>query len=348
VSRKGWLLFIAISIIWGIPYLFIKVAVGALDPTVVVCARVGIAAVVLVPVAAHRGALRPLAGSVPALAALALVQIAVPFVLISSGEQHIASSLTSLLIAAVPLLVALFALRLDPSERVGGLRLVGLVAGAAGVAALVGLDTGGDRLKMLGAAMVLGATACYAVAALLVKRPRIAALPSLGVVTAECVVSTVVLAPLAATRLPAHLPDPAVLASLLVLGLVCTALAELIFFALVAEVGASRGTVFTYVNPAVAVFLGVTLRGEAFTAVTAAGFLLIILGSWLSTGGTPPFLQRPIRTADRSRPGPAGASGSADAGTHRLCRRGPLANWSSPGRAHRRAGRENHSGRLLG
>lgn len=300
MTPRGWLLFIAISVFWGIPYFFIKIAVGDLDPVVVVCSRVAIAALVLLPVAAYRGVLRQVSGRLPAIAALAMVQIAVPFVLISYGELHIASSLASLLIAAEPLLVALFALRFSPSERVGGTRLLGLVIGALGVAALVGLDAGDDRLKLLGALLVLLATGCYAASALLLKHRIFAALPSLGVVAVECACTTVVLAPVAATRLPAHLPDPGVLASLLVLGLVCTAIAELTFFAPVAEVGASRGTVFTYVNPAVAVLLGVVFLGEPLGATIIAGFLLILLGSWLSTGGRlPPRL--------RDSPAPVGA-----------------------------------------
>lgn len=293
MSRKGWLLFIAMSVIWGIPYLFIKIAVRELDPSVVVFARVGIAAVVLLPVAAHRKVLRQLRKRWIAVAALALVQIVGPFLLISYGEQHIASSLTSLLIAAEPLLVALFALRFDSRERVTGLRLVGLLIGMGGVVTLLGFDVGGDKQSLLGAMFVLLAAAGYAISALLIRRPTIAALPNLGVVTVECITSTIVLLPLALARLPAKIPDPGVLASLLILGLICTALAYLLFYALIGEVGASRGTVITYVNPAVSVLLGVTLLGEPLNAAIIVGFLLIILGSWLSTSGIlPPMLRR--------------------------------------------------------
>src|SRR5438874_283784 len=214
MTRKGWLLFIAMSVIWGIPYLFIKIALLELDPGVVVFARVGIAALVLIPIAIH------------------------------------------------PILVALLALRFDPGERVTGLRLVGLLIGIVGVGVLLGFDVGGDGQKLLGAAMVLLAALGYAISALLIRRPTISALPSLGVVSVMCLTSTIVLLPLAVLRLPNKIPDPEVIASLLVLGLICTALAYLIFFALIAEVGASRGTVITYVNPALSVFLGVTLLSE--------------------------------------------------------------------------------------
>jgi drug/metabolite transporter (DMT)-like permease len=300
MTRKGWLLFSAISVFWGIPYLFIKIAVQQLEPTVVVFARVGIAAAVLLPVAAHRRILQPIGRQWLTIAMLSLVQIVGPFLLISYGEQHITSSLTSLLIASEPLLVALFALRLDPGERVGGLRLVGLLIGMVGVVALLGLDVGGDEQRLLGAGFVLLATAGYAASALLLKHPTIAALPRLAIATVECAVATLVLSPLALARLPSRLPNLEVTLSLLVLGLICTALAYLTFFALVAEVGASRGTVFTYVNPVVSVFLGVILLSEPFDLVTIVGFLLIILGSWLSTGGALPLAAR-VRQ-QRSRP----------------------------------------------
>lgn len=295
MTRKGWLLFIAMSVIWGIPYLFIKIAVRELDPSVVVFARVGIAALVLLPLAASRGALQPLRKLWYIVAALACVQIAAPFLLISFGEQHIASSLTSLLIAADPLLVALFALRLDSRERVGGLRLFGLLVGMVGVIVLLGLDVGGDAQRLLGAFLVLLAAAFYAISVLLIRKPTIAALPNLGVVAVECTTSAIVVMPLALTRLPAHFPSLDIIASLLVLGLICTALAYVLYFALIAEVGASRGTVITYVNPAVSVLLGVTLLGEPLNTAIIVGFLLIIAGSWLSTGGILPpqvsFLQ---------------------------------------------------------
>jgi drug/metabolite transporter (DMT)-like permease len=292
MTRKGWLLFILMSLFWGIPYFFIKIAVRELDPVVVVFARIGIAAIVLIPVAIQRHVLSAVRKRWLVIAMLSLVQIAGPFLLISYGEQHIASSLTSLLIAAEPLLVALLALRLDPGEQVRGLRLVGLFIGMAGVVALVGFDAGGDGQGLLGAFLVLLAATGYAVGALFVKRPSIASLPTLGVVAFECAIATVVLAPLALTRLPARLPSLPVILSLLVLGLVCTALAYLTFFALVAEVGASRGTVFTYVNPAVSVLLGVTLLGEPLKVVTIVGFALILIGSWLSTGGHLPLSPR--------------------------------------------------------
>jgi drug/metabolite transporter (DMT)-like permease len=293
MSRKGWLLFTAISIFWGIPYFFIKIAVSELDPAIVVFARIGMAAIILVPIAFQRKAFGDLRGRWPLLVTLGFVHLAIPFLLISYGEQHISSSLTSLLIASEPLLIALLAFRFDPSERVRGLRLLGLLIGLGGVVTLLGFDISGDSQKALGAVLVLLAATGYAISALLARRPAIVAMPRLGVVAIECSVASIVLLPLAIAHWPERMPTFPVIASLLVLGAICTALALLTFFALIAEVGASRGAAFTYVNPAVSVLLGALVLGEGLSVATICGFFLIILGSWLSTGGTLPARWRP-------------------------------------------------------
>jgi len=313
MTRKGWLLFTAMSVIWGIPYLFIKIAIRELDPTVVVWIRVGIAALILLPISLQQRVLPALRGRWLIVAALACVQIVGPFLLISYGEVHISSSLTSLLIAADPLLIVLFALRFDPGERVNRLRLLGLLIGMAGVVILLGLNIGGDEQRLPGAGLILLATAAYAISALLIKRPVIATLPSLAVVTVECITTTILLLPLAVTRLPARFPDLQVLFSLLILGLICTALAYVLFFALVGEIGAGRAAVITYVNPAVSVLLGVIFLGEPLNISLAVGFLLIIAGSWLSTGSMLPVAARGVPPAIEMEIGPELATSRQDA-----------------------------------
>jgi drug/metabolite transporter (DMT)-like permease len=291
MTRRAWLMFAAVSLLWGVPYLFIKVAVAEVPPVTVVFARVALAALLLGPVAARRGALLELRGRLPELALLSLLEITIPFLLISMGEQRITSSLTGLLIAALPLFVALLALRFDSAERVGGSRLLGLLLGIGGVAALLGIDVGGDTAQLAGAAMVLLATLCYASSTLLVKR-AFSDVPMLGVVTAATAISSLVLAPFALALTPARLPSLQVMLALGALGVLCTAAALLLYFALIVEAGPSRAAVVTYLNPAVAVALGVVVLGEPLTGAIIAGFLLIIAGSWLST--------RP--TAARSQP----------------------------------------------
>jgi drug/metabolite transporter (DMT)-like permease len=282
MTRRAWLLFAAVSLVWGVPYLFIKVAVAELAPVVVVFVRVTMAALLLWPVALRRGAVRQLGRRLPQLLVLSLLEIAAPFLLISMGEQRIASSLAGLLIAAMPLFVALLALRFDPAERVGGLRLLGLLLGLGGVAVLLGIDAGHDAAQLEGAAMVLLATGSYASATLVVKR-FFADVPTLGVVTAATTIAAALLAPFAVAAAPVHLPSLRVTLALLALGVVCTAAGLLLYFALIVRAGPSRAAVITYVNPAVAVALGVAVLGEPLTAAIVVGFLLIIAGSWLST-----------------------------------------------------------------
>jgi drug/metabolite transporter (DMT)-like permease len=279
-------MFAAVSLLWGVPYLFIKVAVGEVPPVTVVFVRVALAASLLLPLAARRGALRGLAGRLPAVLVLSLLEITVPFVLISMGEQRISSSLTGLLIAALPLFVALLALRFDPAERVGGLRLLGLLLGIGGVALLLGLDVGGDAGQLLGAVLVLLATLCYAASTLVVKR-SFSEVPMLGVVAVATAVATVLLAPPALVLTPARLPGVEVVLALSALGVLCTAAALVLYFALIVEAGPSRAAVITYLNPAVAVTLGVAVLGEPLTPAIVLGFLLIVAGSLLATQPSP-------------------------------------------------------------
>lgn len=282
MTRRAWLMFAAVSLLWGLPYLLIKVAVAEVAPVTVVFTRVAMAALLLWPIAARRGALRGLRRRLPQLLMLSLTEITVPFLLISMGEQRIASSLAGLLIAALPLFVALLALRFDSAERVGGLRLLGLLLGIGGVAVLLGIDVGGDSAQLLGAALVLLATWCYAISTLVVKRV-FSDTSMLGVVTVTTTIASLLLAPFAVVLTPARLPGLHVVLALVGLGVLCTAAALMLYFALIVEAGPSRATVITYLNPAVAVVLGAVVLGEPLTATIIAGFLLIIAGSWLST-----------------------------------------------------------------
>jgi drug/metabolite transporter (DMT)-like permease len=295
MTRRAWLLFAAVALLWGVPYLFIKVAVAEVPPVTVVFARVALAAALLGPVAARRGALRGLRGRLPQLVLLALLEITIPFLLISMGEQRITSSLAGLLIASMPLFVALLALRFDPAERVTGARLLGLLVGIAGVAALLGIDLAGDLGQVAGGAMVLLATLCYATSTLLVKR-AFSDVPMLGVVTVATAISALLLAPFALALTPARLPSLNVALALAGLGVLCTAAGLLAYFALIVEAGPSRAAVITYMNPAVAVALGVAVLGEPLTGAILAGFALIIAGSWLSTRPPAP---RPATAASR-------------------------------------------------
>jgi drug/metabolite transporter (DMT)-like permease len=302
MSARGWALFAAVSVIWGVPYLFIKIAVDdGLTPGFVAWSRVALAAIVLLPLALRAGALRGL--PLRWLVAFATAEICIPFPLIGFGEQRISSSLAAILIAALPLVVSFLALRFDRAERPTPTRLVGMLIGLAGVVALVGIDIGGRGAELLGAAAVLTATLGYAVGPLIVKR-RLAGADPLGPVTAAMCIASIMLLPFGIGDFPSEAPTGEAVAAVIVLGLVCSAIAFLVFFRLIAEVGPSRATVITYVNPIVALALGVAILGESVTAGAIAGLLLILAGSWLSTDGRlPPGL---AAIADRARGRPAG------------------------------------------
>lgn len=281
MTRQAWVLFVAMCLLWGTPYLLIKVAVAELEPTFLVFARLMISALVLLPLAAARGALRAARKRWLILLVIAAFGIVAPFLLIAYGEEHITSSLAALLIAADPLFIVILALWFDKSERTSGWRLLGLCLGFVGVAVLLGVNLGGDAQAVLGGAMVLGAAVCYAVSALLVKRTS--GVTPLGSTSVSLAMASVLLAPMALLNVPTRLPSLPVLASVVALGLVCTALAYVIYYSLIAEAGATRAALITYVNPAIAVILGVLILGEPVTITTIIGFALILLGCALST-----------------------------------------------------------------
>jgi drug/metabolite transporter (DMT)-like permease len=288
MSARAWAAFGAVSVLWGMPYLFIKVAVDdGVPPAFLAWVRVVLGATVLMTLAWHAGLLSSLRGRWGWLAVFAVVEITLPFPLIAAGELHVASSLAAILIAAAPLFVALLALRFDATERVTGERLAGLVIGLAGVVALVGIDVAGETDELIGAAAILVSALCYAIGPMVLKR-HLADLDPRASMAAALVVASLVLAPAAAIDPPAEAPSASALAALVVLGIFCTAAAFAIYASLVAEVGAGRALVITYVAPVVAVALGVAILGEHLGAGAIAGLLLILAGSWLSTDGRLP------------------------------------------------------------
>ncbi len=280
MSRRGWLLFSAMAVIWGIPYLLIKVAVDEISPSTLVLARTTIAAALLLPIAFARGQLRALLPRWRPLVLFALVEICLPWVLLGFAEQRLSSSLTGLLVAAVPLVGAMLARYGPASDRLDRRRVVGLLVGLAGVAALVGFEVQVDDARAVVAVAVVAVS--YAVGPLILAR-RLADLPGLGVIAAAMLISALFYLPTGVAQAPAQWPSAKIVAAVVTLGVVCTAIAFVLFFLLIAEVGPARATVITYVNPAVALLLGVVILDERFTVATAVGFGLILLGSVLAT-----------------------------------------------------------------
>ncbi len=290
MTRRGALLFAAMCVIWGVPYLMIRVAVRELTPATLVFGRTAIAALLLLPAAALRHELRPLARCWAPLLAYTAVEVAIPWVLLARAETKLTSSLTGLLIAAVPLVGALVVTLTGERERLGRRSWLGLAIGIAGVAAIVGLNVG--QVNVLALVEVAVVAVGYAVGPIILSR-RLAGVPALGVVAASLAISALVYAPFAAAQWPAAVPSAHVLESVLGLAVVCTAIAFLLFFALIAEIGPVRATVITYVNPAVAAVLGVAVLGERLTAGMVGGFALVLVGSVLATGAGPDALAEP-------------------------------------------------------
>ena len=293
MSRKGWVLFLALSVIWGVPYLLIKVAVGALHPSVVVFLRTVIGAALLLPFAGFRGELRPVLRRWRPLLLFAFVEITAPWLLLTEAEQKVSSSFAGLLVAVVPLIGAVLAVLLGSSDRLNRRRMVGLLVGFAGVAALLGIDLAGAHGQALASVFILVVAVGYAAGPMIVAR-SLSDVPSYGVIALSLGLNAVVYLPFALHDAPGSMPAANVVWSVIGLGALCTAAAFLVFFALIAEVGPQRATVITYLNPAVAIALGVSLRGEALTVGMVVGFPLVLFGCRLATGRTHEVAESPI------------------------------------------------------
>ncbi len=306
MSRRAWIAFAAMSVLWGIPYLFIKIAVDdGVPPAFLAWSRVLLAAIVLLALAARAGTVQTIRGHGRWLALYALCEIAIPFPLIAAGERHVASSTTAIVIATVPLLAALLALRFNPGERLTRGRLAGLLIGLAGVVALVGIDVAGSSSELLGIGAILIGACGYATGPLIISR-RLGGIDPRAAMGTSLAIAAVLLTPFTALDPPRAVPAAGAIASMLVLGLVCTAAAFIGLTILVDAAGPSRTVIITYVNPVVALALGVALLGEQPGAGAIAGLVLILAGSWLATDGRLPPARhrrqsgrRPTRTAKR-------------------------------------------------
>jgi drug/metabolite transporter (DMT)-like permease len=297
MTRRGLVLFALMSVIWGVPYLLIRVAVAEVTPATLVLARTAIAAAILLPYAIARADLRAVLARWRWVVAFAAIEIAIPWIALGSADQHITSSLAGLLIAGVPFVGTALALLTGGTDRLSRTGLVGLVIGLAGVAAIVwGNFATTDATALLQIAVVV---VCYAVGPAILAR-RLGGLSSVGVMAISLALCAVVYVPIAAAQLPGAVPSPNVLAAVAILAVVCTAAGFLVFAALIHEIGPVRSTVITYVNPAVAAILGVLVLEEPFSLAMGIGFALVVIGLTLAT-------RRP-QIAPTSAPAPARAS----------------------------------------
>jgi drug/metabolite transporter (DMT)-like permease len=274
--------------IWGGSYLFIKIGVRDLSPAMVAWARVALAALVLVPIAARSGALAVARGSgIAWLALVGAIQVAGPFLLIAAAEEEISSGLAGILVASAPIFTALLAIRFDQEERSSGMRLVGVLLGLAGVAVLLGVDLNGSTSELLGGLAVLLAGLGYAIGGFLVKK-RLAAVPPIGLAAWVMVASTVVLLPAAIATLPDSAPRLGPVAAVSALGILGTGVAFAIFYALMGTVGPARTFIVTYLAPGFAIAYGAIFLDEVITVSTLGGLALILGGSYLAAGRSAP------------------------------------------------------------
>lgn len=281
MNRRAVLLFAAMAVIWGIPYLLIRVAVAEVSPPVLVFLRTLIGALVLVPLALARGGFGPTIRHWRWVAAFAVVEIAGPWVLLGWAEQRVTSSLAGLLVAGVPLVGTVIAVVTGGRDRhMGRVPAVGLLLGFIGVAAIAGTDLDASSAGAIAAmgVVVVG----YALGPAILAR-KLVGVPSLAVMAPSLAGTALLYLPIAAIAWPAVPPSTDAIAAIVILGLVCTALAFVLFAELIAAIGPVRGTVITYVNPAVAAILGVAILAEPFTPAMAVGFGLVITGSVLAT-----------------------------------------------------------------
>lgn len=280
MSRRGIALFAAMSLLWGVPYLFIRIAVEQMPPAVLVFGRTTLAALILLPLALRGRGLLPLLRRWQPLLAFAAIEIALPWYFISNAEQTVSSSLAGLLLSAVPLAATLIAIGRGDREGIRPVALAGLALGSAGVAAIVGLDIRGSSLPAI--LELLATAVCYAIGPVILAR-SLRDVPQTGVMASSLTLCAIAYLPLALLQWPHAAPSAGALGSIVVLSVFCTAVAFLAFSALIAEIGPVRSTVITYVNPAVAAILGVLVLHETFTLGMGVGFLLVLVGSVLAT-----------------------------------------------------------------
>ncbi len=282
---RGWLLFAAMSLLWGVPYLFIKETVETFTPFAMVAGRTRGGALILLPFALHRRALGPALAKWPWVLAFGAIEMAGPFLLLGHAEQQLPSGTTGLLVATVPLVAAIIAVFRGDRTVLKPLRMLGLVVGFAGVAVIVGgHGFAADPGDLLAVGEVLLVAVLYAIAPFIVAT-KLVGVPSLGSITIALAAVGTFYLPFA-LLVPGEPPTARSILSLVGLAVLCTAVAFIAFFALIGEVGPARAPLFTYVNPVVAIALGVLLLGEELSVGLLAGFPLVIVGCWLAaTGG---------------------------------------------------------------
>ena len=283
---------IVLAALWGSSYMFIKLALdGGLSDTFIVWGRTALGALVLAPVALRRGAFAPARRHLGWIVLIALVQVVVPFLLITTGEHHVASSLAGILVSSAPIFTAIIAVFAVQDERLGRTGLAGIAIGIVGVVLLFGVDLGGDEQALLAGAGILLAGLGYAIGSLVAKR-KLDDVPPVGVAASIMALSALFLLPTVPFGAPSATPDLGTLGAMFVLGAGGTGIAFLIYYTLNAEIGPGRASIVAYIAPVFSVLYGVLLLDEPFTLGTAGGLVLILIGSFMAADGRVPWRRR--------------------------------------------------------
>ena len=280
MHRREVVLLLTLASIWGASFLFIKLGVDEVEPAVVVLGRLVVGVAVLVPVVLLRGGIPDIRTMWVPCVVLGALNNAVPYWLIAFAETRIDSGLAAVIQAAAPILTVVLAMRIDPSQRVRGLRLVGVAVGFVGVALLVGVQEGS---QLVGALAVLGTATCYAVSVLYAGR-AVRSFPPLEVAIGQLGVGMLLALPFGLAQLPSEAPPAKAVAAIVALGALSTGVAYLLYFTLIARVGASRAILVTYLVPAFALVYGTVILDEPLTVSALAGLVLILGGTALGTG----------------------------------------------------------------
>ncbi len=281
MSRRGLILFIANSAIWGLPFWLTKVILTELSPSLIVFLRAGIAAAILAPPTWRSGALKKALSQWPWVLLFALAQIAIPWWLTGTAQKYLESSFTGLLMTAIPIIGLFFAFVAGEPQLFTKRASAGLAIGICGVVLLVGLDGIQTHLNWGAISLVLIATSGFAYAPRVVAK-HLQEVPSLGAVALTVIMTAGIWSVPAAFSLPKHFPRPSIIIAVLVIGVVCTALAFWNFFELIKEIGPTKSTYLAFTNPMVAVLVGIVFAHEPLTLGLACSFPLIITGTYLS------------------------------------------------------------------
>ena len=285
MSRRAWFLFVLVGFLWGIPYLFIKVAVDPDDgfsPAAVVCLRTAIGAAILIPLAMRQGQLGAAIRGIKYVAPYALLEMIGPWILIGTAEQKISSGLAGLLIASVPIWATIFASMRGDKTVWHHKRLMGIVVGFIGLIAVVGFESIKGSSDPLSIAMVLVAAIGYSYAVMMVQ----GALPHVSGIAISAVamaITAIFYLPLTIIQWPTHEISSEAINAIIGLGVLSTGAAFVAFFALAAMIGVARGSLVTYLNTAFAVVLGVIILDEPFTTGMALGLPLVLIGSYFAS-----------------------------------------------------------------